>query len=253
MPAYKIFGSGPKKALAFHSWFCDSSSYEPLLPYIDPSEFTFLFMDLRGYGVAKDIKGDYSVDESVRDAIGLVQSQNWNNFHIVGQSMGSLIAQKIALEYTGRVKSVTGLSPIPASGSPKTPELLTFLEEAAIASDANALECIHSLTNRRYSDYIAERMVNKWRSVSVSEARLAYLHMLCHTNFSSKVQGLKTPFLTVFGEHSSENEEALLRETFLKWYPNVKVETCKNVGHFLVQETPVHLASLITRFIRCHS
>jgi pimeloyl-ACP methyl ester carboxylesterase len=73
--------------------------------------------------------------------------------------------------------------------------------------------------------------------------------MLCETDFSPKVQGLKTPFLTVFGEHSPEHEESILRDTFLKWYPNLQVETCKNAGHFLLHEAPVHLASLITRFL----
>lgn len=248
MPAYKMFGSGPIKVLALHNWFCDSSIYEPLLPYLDPSLFTFLFMDLRGYGVAKELKGDYSLDEGIRDALGLLDSQGWKEFHLVGHSMGSLLAQKIALEYTQRVKSLVAIAPIPASGSPKTPELLTFLEEAAIYNDTHALECIHALTNRRFSPYIAQNMIQKWRSISTSEARLAYLHMVCKTDFSHKVQGLKTPILAIFGEHDIEDGQADIHQTFLKWYPNTKFETCKHTGHFLMQETPIHLASLITHF-----
>ncbi len=249
MAGYKIFGSGPNKVLALHNWFCDSSSYEPLLPYLDPALFTFLFMDLRGYGVAKETKGTYTLDESVRDALGLVQSQGWKDFHIVGHSMGSLLAQKIALENTSRIKSLVAIAPVPASGAPRTPELLTFLEEAAISSDNHALECVHALTNRRFSPYIAEMMIKKWRAISTSEARLAYLHMVCHTDFSHKVQGLKTPILAIFGEHDIEDRQDSIHQTFLKWYPNTRFETCKHAGHFLMQETPIHLASLITHFI----
>ncbi len=249
MPAYKKFGSGPNKVLALHNWFSDSSCYEPLLPYLDPSVFSLLFMDFRGYGVAKDFKGDYSLDEGVRDALALVQSQNWKEFHILGHAMGSFVAQKIALEHNPRVQSIIALNPIPPSGSPKTPELLMFLEQAAVSCDNGAAECIHALTNRRYSSYIVDSMVKKWRSVSTSEARLAYLHMLCESNFAHKIQNAKTPLLAVFGEHDIESPEDSLHQTFLSKYLNTKFEVCKDSGHFLLQETPVKTAGLITRFI----
>lgn len=249
MPAYKMFGTGPIKVLALHNWFCDSSIYEPLLPYLDPKVFSFLFLDLRGYGVAKDFKGDYSLDEGVRDALSLVQSQNWKEFHLIGHSMGSFLAQKIAIEHKARIKSLIALSPIAASGSPKSPELLTFLEEAALHCDKNAFECIHSLHNRRCSNYIAQSMVQKWRNVSVAEARLSYLHMLSSYNFANKVQGLTTPMLVLFGEHSPEEDEESLKSTFLKWYPNLTITPCQNAGHFLLQESPMHMASVISQFL----
>jgi pimeloyl-ACP methyl ester carboxylesterase len=249
MPSYKKFGSGPINILALHGWFCDSSVYEPLLPYLDPNIFTFLFLDLRGYGVAKDFKGEYTLDEGVRDALSLIQSQGWKDFHLVGHAMGSLVAQKIALEHTARVKSLTALSPVPASGSPKTPELLTFLEDAAVHCDKSAFECIHSLHNRRCSDYIVESMVKKWRNSSLTEARLAYLHMLCSTNFSQKAQGLSIPILALFGEQSPEEGEDLIRDTFFKWYPNLKIDSCRHSAHFLLQESPLYVATKLSKFL----
>lgn len=249
MPAYKMFGTGPIKVLALHNWFCDSSIYEPLLPYLDPKKFSFLFLDLRGYGVAKDFKGSYTLDEAVKDALSLVHTQGWKDFHLVGHSMGSFLAQKIAFEHKARIKSVVALSPVPASGSPKSPELLTFLEEAALHCDKNAFECIHSLDNRRCSDYIAESMVQKWRHVSLPEARLSYLHMISYSNFSTKVQGLTTPMLVLFGEQSPEEGENTLKTTFVKWYPNLKIRPFQNAGHFLLQESPLHTASVISKFL----
>lgn len=248
MACYNVFGSGNVPILALHNWFCDGSNYAPLLPYLDPQKFTFLLMDMRGYGAAKDIKGSYNLKEVIQDIIGLTNSLQWKEFHVVGHAMGSLVAQKLAIEHTDRVKSIIAISPIPASGSPKTEHLMSFLEEAALSNDTHALECIQALTNRRYSQYAAQKMVSKWRATSTPEARLSYLHMLSNSNFSLSAQGLKTPILAVFGEHDGDDGEAMLNKTFLKWYPNAQLECCRNVGHFSIQEAPIHLAGLIEKF-----
>ncbi len=47
---YKLIGTGTEKVLALHNWFCDSTSYDPVLPYLDTEKYTYLFMDARGYG-----------------------------------------------------------------------------------------------------------------------------------------------------------------------------------------------------------
>lgn len=249
MANYNSFGSGPEKVLVMHNWLCDTSSYRPMLPYLDPQQFTFLFMDLRGYGGAKDVIGTYSLQEASDDALHLADSLGWKNFHIIGHSMSGMIAQKIALDHSARVKSLIGIAPVHAAGSPRTPELMTFLEGAALFNEASALECIHVLTNRRYSHYIAKKMADQWRLCSTPEARMAYLHMFCNTDFSKESKGLQTPMLIIFGEHDLEDEEALSDKTFLKWYPNAFIECCKNAGHFPMQETPIYLASLIEKFL----
>jgi pimeloyl-ACP methyl ester carboxylesterase len=252
MIRYKVFGKGPVPIVALHPWFCDGSSFAPILPYLDPQKFTLLLMDLRGYGVAKEVKGSYTLQEAVQDTIAVTDFLQWKRFHIVGHAMGSLIAQKIALDHTDRVQSIVAIAPIPASGGPKRAELISFLEEAAIHNDAHALECFGALTNRRYSPYALQKMVATWREVSLSEARLSYLHMLAKENFSKNIEGLKTPILAFFGEHDFHDGEAEIQQTFLKWYPNIKLEHGKNVGHFSLQEAPMYLANLIETFTDKH-
>ena len=70
---------------------------------------------------------------------------------------------------------------------------------------------------------------------------------------SKEVKGLRTPMLVVFGEHDSEDEGDLVQRNFLKTYPNALIESCKNAGHFPMQETPIYLASLIEKFLDAHT
>ena len=58
----------------------------------------------------------------------------------------------------------------------------------------------------------------------------------------------ETPMLVLYSEHDFEGEEARMQNTFLKWYPNAKLECCKAAGHYPMQETPVYLASRIERY-----
>lgn len=252
---YKLFGSGKEKVLVLHNWFCDSSSYDPLLPYLDTEKFTYALVDLRGYGLSKELPGEHSVKEASRDAIAVVDSLSWEQFHIVGHSMSGMIAQKIAAENSSRVKSVVAITPVPASGSPKPQELMAFLEMAAQDNDNNAVDCMHLLTGRRLSDGTIKKMVQDWRSCSKAEARVGYLHMFSDTDFSNEVNGLQTPILVIYGEYDFEGKaaEEAIKNTFLKWYPNAHMECCEGAGHFPTQETPIYLAGRIENFLSSHS
>lgn len=249
---YKLYGSGPEKVLVMHNWFGDCTSYELMLPHLDTKQFTFLFMDLRGYGLSKNIPGKFSVREASADALQLMHSLGWKKFHIIGHSMSGMIAQKIGLDAEELVKSIVAITPVPACGSPKTPELMAFLIDAALSSDENAIECVHQLTSHQHTDEFARKIVTAWRKCSTPEARVAYLHMFSDTDFSSAVKGLKIPMLVIYGENDFKEEEALMRRTFLAWYPNAQLECCKNAGHFPMQEAPIPLAASILKFLHEH-
>lgn len=243
-----IVGTGPEKILVLHNWFSDSRSYEPMIPYLNQKLYTYVFLDLRGYGLSKEITGNYSVEEASADVLTAVNGLGWNAFHLIGHSMSGMIAQKFAVDNPARVKSIIAITPVPASGSPKPAQVMQFLQEAAGNNRENACACVHILTGSRYSQGFAEKMVDDWWSCSTPSARVGYLDMFSNTDFSASVKGLQTPMLVIFGENDMEGEEALMRETFLTWYPNAELVCCKCAGHFPSQETPVALAGMIEAF-----
>ena len=251
--AYKQVGSGKEKVLVMHNWMGDSTSYDFMLPYLNTDAYTYVFVDLRGYGRSKEIRGKYSVEEASADAITLINFLDWDVFHLIGHSMSGMIVQKIAVENPLRVKSVVAITPVPACGSPVSPEMMGFFESVALSNDAAAMECVNILTSRRYTSAFAKKMVADMRQASTSEARLGYMNMFFHTDFSASVQGLRTPLLVLFGEHDFEGSEAFMRDTFLKWYPNAQLECSKASGHYPMIETPIALVASIEKFISAHS
>jgi pimeloyl-ACP methyl ester carboxylesterase len=252
--AYKQIGSGKEKVLVMHSWTGDSTSYDFMLPYLNTDEYTYVFVDLRGYGGSKSMQGAFSVEEASSDAIKLINSLAWDEFHLIGHSMSGMIVQKIAVNNPSRVKSLVAITPVPACGTPGPKEIMDFFAGMAVDNDEAAMEFVNRLTDNRYTKAFAKKMITDIRQYSTSQARLGYMNMFFNTDFSESVKGLQTPILVLFGEYDAGIlDEALMRNTFLKWYPNAHLECCKGSGHYPMIETPVTLVIAIEKFLSTHS
>lgn len=252
--AHKQMGSGKEKVLVMHSWTGDSTSYDPMLPYLNTDDYTYVFVDLRGYGGSKEMQGTYSVEEASFDAIKLIDFLGWDEVHLIGHSMSGMIVQKIAVDNPSRVKSIVAITPVPACGTPGPKEIIDFFEDMAIDNDEAAIGFVNKLTSNRYTRAFANKMITDIRQHSTSQARLGYMNMFFNTDFSESVKGLQTPILVLFGEYDSGIlGEELMRNTFLQWYPNAQLECCKASGHYPMIETPVTLVTAIEKFLSVHS
>lgn len=232
-----------------HNWLGDSTSYDSMIPYLNTDQYTYVFADVRGYGRSKEIRGNYTVQEASGDAINIADFLGWDKFHLIGHSMSGMIVQKIAVDNPARIKSVIAITPVPACGSPVPQEMMDFFESAALDNDDAARECVNVLTSHRYTKAFASKMIEENRQNSTSEARLGYMKMFFFTDFSESVKGLKTPILVLIGEHDFDGSEAFMQNTFLKWYPNAKLEWCKASGHYPMIETPIALVTAIEKFL----
>lgn len=249
---YKQVGSGEEKVLVMHNWMGDSTSYDPVIPYLNTDKYTYVFVDLRGYGRSKDMQGAYSIEEASTDALNLIDSLSWSTFHLIGHSMSGMIVQKIAVDCPSRVKSIIAITPVPACGSQGPQEMMDFLK-SSVLNDEIARDCVNTLTSHQYTKEFAKKMIAYLRKSATSEARLGYLNMFFYTDFSESVKGLQTPVLVLFGEYDCEGSEAFMRATFLKWYPNAQLECCKASGHFPMIETPIALVTTIEKFLSSRS
>ncbi|KAF0228269.1 MAG: alpha/beta [Beijerinckiaceae bacterium] len=89
-------GYGPRKVLFLHGWLSDHQVFDTVPLWFSQSEFTFAQMDFRGYGLNRAVAGNYSADEIAKDALELCDQLEWQNFHVVGHSMGGMVTQKMA-------------------------------------------------------------------------------------------------------------------------------------------------------------
>ncbi len=119
MPAalgFKTHGQGRRRVLVLHDWFCDHSSWDAALPYLTPDRFTYVFADLRGYGLSRGIEGACGLDEAARDVIATADKLAWTRFSLVGHSMSGLIVQRVAQLAPERVARIVAVTPVSPAG-----------------------------------------------------------------------------------------------------------------------------------------
>lgn len=88
-----------------HGWMGCKESWVRQIPLF-ARDFVVLAPDLRGFGQSgKPIRG-YGLDEYVRDIVGLFDVVGIGKSHVLGQSFGGIIAQRLAIEHPERVRSL---------------------------------------------------------------------------------------------------------------------------------------------------
>ncbi len=69
--------------------------------------------------LGRKVKAPYSLEDMASDAVGLLDALDIDKAHIVGASMGGMIAQIVAAQYPERTLSLTSI--MSSSGDPKLP------------------------------------------------------------------------------------------------------------------------------------
>src|SRR5258708_18146105 len=112
MIGHFIHGHGPERALVLHGWFGDWRVFEPMLPALDESRFTFAFMDYRGYGLSKTLDGPFDIPTIAGDAAALADRLEWETFNLVGHSIGGKAALPLAADRPRRGPGPVALTPV---------------------------------------------------------------------------------------------------------------------------------------------
>ena len=63
---HHLLGTGAHKVIALHGWFADRHGLAPMEGLLTGSEFTYAFMDYRGYGGMKKPLGEFHNERNRR-------------------------------------------------------------------------------------------------------------------------------------------------------------------------------------------
>lgn len=92
-----------------------SKAWRRLLPHVAARHRALLF-DNRGTGDSDRVRGAMSLERMAADAIAVLDAAEVDAAHVVGISMGGMIAQQMALDHRERVRSLSLLCTSPGGG-----------------------------------------------------------------------------------------------------------------------------------------
>ncbi|MFC4076817.1 alpha/beta fold hydrolase [Salinithrix halophila] len=97
----RFFGAGPA-VLFLHGIGTGWRLWKPQIPAFSPF-FRMILPDLRGHGLSPPLPRDFTYDMMADDLAILLDEANIKKAHVVGLSMGAIVAQCFTLRYPERV------------------------------------------------------------------------------------------------------------------------------------------------------
>jgi 3-oxoadipate enol-lactonase len=104
---YALEGDGPETIVLVNGLADDLESWGYQTPAVVEAGFRVLTFDNRGVGASDKPAGPYTTRQFAADTKALVDELGVTDFHMVGVSMGGMIAQEYAIAHGGDLRSLT--------------------------------------------------------------------------------------------------------------------------------------------------
>jgi 3-oxoadipate enol-lactonase len=213
--------------------------------------FDVVAFDNRGIGLSGPIEGPFTIVEMAEDTAGLMEELGLESAHVVGISMGGMIAQELALAEPGRLRSLTlGCTYCGGPGSQLMPqENVEKLAAGMMSGDRDEAIRASYEVNLSPAFRADEDAYAAFHEMAISvPARKATIELQAQAIFGHDTSGrlgeISTPTLIVHG-----TEDGVLPfpngEQIASLMPAARFEPLENVGHMFWWEQPQRSAELI--------
>jgi pimeloyl-ACP methyl ester carboxylesterase len=247
--SYVTVGSGDHHVLAIHGWFGSARGWSSFPEFIDGSAYTYVFMDLRGYGARMQTAGEFTVDEVTADALAVADDLGWDRFSVVGHSMGGKFAHRVLLQAPDRVRALVGLNPVPAGATPfDEPGWALF--SGAAEHPGNRAAIIDFTTGNKLTKTFINGVVQHSLDNSAVPAFAAYLQAWAKSDFTAEAKvDTATPVKLIVGVNDPALSADVMEQTWRVFFPDAELTILPDAGHYPMFESPVSLATSIEEFL----
>jgi pimeloyl-ACP methyl ester carboxylesterase len=122
--AYEIQGQGPP-VLLIQGVGVHGGGWRPQVEALS-DRYACLTFDNRGMGESQPTGAPVTVEQMAEDAVALLDAEGWDSAHVVGHSLGGLVALHLALTARRRVRSLALLCTFAGGrdAAPPTPRMI---------------------------------------------------------------------------------------------------------------------------------
>ena len=214
-------------------------------------DFEVTAYDNRGMGRSGRVEGSFTIADLAEDALGLMDAIGLDRAHVLGISMGGMIAQELALRAPQRLLTLT-LGCTNAGGprsTPSNPDVFRPLVEAMMRRDRDA--AIRASWEMNVSKAFAAKE-QAWQEhrrlatelpapapVIMEQLRAAAVH-----DVAEHLGRIEAPTLVIHGTEDVVIEPDNSR-VIAAAIPDARLELLEGVGHMFWVEQPERSAQLI--------
>lgn len=230
----------------------DMSGWDAMMPYLDG--YRVLRLDNRGVGKSDAPDTPYSIAGMARDTVRVMEAAGFKTAHVYGASLGSMIAQELALSHRARVRTLILGCPSPGVVSlPGSPGIIRLMLNRSRYTPEEA--------GRLAAPYLFHRALTE-NPAAVEEALqkrllraaspIGYRRQLDATlRWSSltRLRGLRVPTLVLHGDHDRLIPQANGR-LIARLVPGARFYNIKGAGHVYSTDAPGEAAGVVVKFLQ---
>jgi pimeloyl-ACP methyl ester carboxylesterase len=246
--SYVTVGTGDHHVIALHGWFGSALGWGHLPDYLNTTQFSYVFPDLRGYGSRRDEPGEFTMAEAAADALRLADELGWDRFSLIGHTMSGVAIQHVLDQAPDRVRRLVGVAPVPATGLPLGKSEWSLFVSAA-ASPASRAMIVNYATGSRLTPAFVDRIVSHSLDNANAGAFGGYLPSWARADILARIKGNEIPVKVITGEYDPTQPAEFMEQAWLQVYPNSELEVLRGAGQYPMFETPVALALSIEEFL----
>jgi len=215
-------------------------------------DFELIVLDNRGIGRSAALDGvEFTTAELAADALGLLDALELARAHVLGFSMGGMVAQELALSAPERVRTLT-LGATSAGGTqsrPTSPQVVQELTAAVLSGDRDRMlrtgfavvvsEPFASEPGNFAEFGEAARLLPADINLLMSQQAAVHGH-----DTYGRLRGLQVPTLVIHGS-ADRVLDAINGDLIASLVPGARLELLDGVGHLFFWERPERSAQLV--------
>lgn len=246
---FRIEGHGPPVVL-IHGVGSRLETWDPIIPILT-ERFRVIRYDLRGFGQSSKIKGRYELGFFVEDFVALIDHLQIERCHVVGFSLGGIIAQAIALACGDRVDRLVLAATI--GGVNETDK--AFLRDRYLAVRDGApptdhlersLELYFTPEYRKAHPDVIERMRQEKKEEDPAIFAAAY-RIIAETDMIEDLKKVRARTLVATGEFDRASPQ--MASSMAGEIPDSKLVIFDGMRHNLMLEGPEIVGRTIAEFL----
>ncbi|MEU9370609.1 alpha/beta hydrolase [Streptomyces avermitilis] len=239
-------GEGDFAVVFVHGFLDDQYVWDSLIGELTTPGIECLTLDLAGSGDRTQASGPFTYDR-LADEVGAVADALGKPFVIVGQSMGSAVAELVAAQRPDRALGLVLVTPIPLGGTRQPDEVMDAFR--SLGGDGNAQRAVRTQLSAALAEADLDRLVvsgTRIRRETVRDAADCWNNGHPAGEQPSRYTG---PVLIVRGEDDGFVTAELVAQGVAPRFAAPETVTVGQAGHWAHLEQPATVAGHLDRFL----
>jgi pimeloyl-ACP methyl ester carboxylesterase len=241
-------GSGPP-LLLLHGLGGGLVDWEPqIAPFA--ARYRVIRLDVRGHGASDKRRGRYRVEDFTGDAIAVLRAAGAGPAHVVGLSMGGMIALQMALDAPELVRSLVLANTGPEVRAENLKERIAIWQRRLLTRILSMEQFATALSERLFPEPGQEGMRAEFRRRWAANDPAAYresYHALLRWSVASRLEQINQPTLVIHSEFDYTSLER--KQRWATRIPNARTITIAGARHAVSMDKASAFNRVILEFL----